>query len=146
MKRLIIAAITCALLSGCAGELRDEAAESSNAEVLNYVTKNQTDCIDNTFSESIYQANIKEMTYRESKGAMNAQADAEAIQAAKAKCVAANKQRNEQRALEASYEHQQHEQAYQDDERLERLCEAAHPYMIGQCMRNSAVNEMVDAL
>ncbi|WEF29989.1 hypothetical protein PYR66_09980 [Klebsiella aerogenes] len=30
--------------------------------------------------------------------------------------------------------------------RIERLCEAMHPYMISQCMINSGINQMVDGL
>ncbi|EPT9873077.1 hypothetical protein ACVTW2_000662 [Escherichia coli] len=146
MKKILLALIACSILSGCAGELRDEAAEDSNANVLKYVVENQPECRDNSFAHDLYQANSKEMTYRESKGAMNAQDDADAIQAAKLKCAADNAKQAEYNRLQAQYEQQEHQSRYEQDERLERICEAAHPYMMSQCMVNSGINEMVDAL
>lgn len=139
MKRLLIAVLAAGLLSGCAGELRDEAAESTNSDVMHYVLRDMPECSD---VSSVYEANLKEMHYRESKGAMNAQEDATAIEGAKAAC----ERQNEFNARVAAENAQEHANQYQEDERMERLCEAAHPFMMRQCIANSGINEMVDAL
>lgn len=56
-------------------------------------------------------------------------------------------EQQEQQALNAELERSQAKHDKQaDNERLERLCEAMHPYMISQCMINSGINQMVDSL
>lgn len=146
MKRLLILVILSGLLSGCAGELRDEAAQSTNYEVLGYVVKYQPACNTDVIAESLYQPNVKEMAYRESKHQMDAQKDADAIHAQGEICAKNIAARAEANRLEANYQAQKHQQDYQRDEQLERICEAVHPYMVSQCMVNSGINEMVDSL
>jgi hypothetical protein len=146
MKRLIIVAAVCGVLCGCAGELRDEFATDTNDHVLDTVVKMQPGCENNTFADSLYQASSKEMAYRESKGQMDAQKDADAVHAAGEACAARVAKQTEYNRLQAQYEQQEHQSKHEEDERLERICEAVHPYMMSQCMVNSGINEMVDAL
>lgn len=160
MKKMIIALLAVSALSGCASELRDEAAEDTNANILQYVVKFNPDCNHNSIGASLYQANLKEMNYRESKGAMNAQEDAVALNNAKQLCIDRAKQAAQVKAEKAEQEQAQYEaeapmrearaqekrQQQIDNQRLERLCEAAHPYMASQCMYNEGVNTLIDAL
>lgn len=139
MKRLIIVAAVCGVLCGCAGELRDEAAEEGNAEVLSYVVKYQPACHD---YEMLYTPHLNEMQYREKMGRMNAQEDAQAIETAKATCLA-NRKANA--AIAAANAQIQAEKERQNDEQ-ERLCEALHPLMVNRCLYNSGVNNLIDGL
>lgn len=86
MKLKLIAALAVgvALLSGCAGELRDEAAQATNEEVLNYVAEYQPACKN---SDMLYTPNLQEMHYRESLGKMNKLDDIVAVQDAAKNCT-----------------------------------------------------------
>ncbi|QIR27729.1 hypothetical protein [Kluyvera genomosp. 3] len=139
MKRLIIIACVLSTLTGCATELQDEAAESSNEKIMQFVTEWQPACGD---SNMLYEPNHKEMIYRENMGRMNAQEDAQQIQQAAYVCGQQKIAKAQQEAAESAYKSQQIDQNNQ----LERECEAMHPLMVSQCAQNAAVNNLIDSL
>ncbi|WEF29988.1 hypothetical protein PYR66_09975 [Klebsiella aerogenes] len=83
MKKIILAVLACSVLSGCASEIKHETFNSSNEDVIKYVTEQQPAC---DGVQDLYTANLNEMHRRESLGLMNAQEDAQRIQEAKQAC------------------------------------------------------------
>lgn len=112
MKRLIMALVMAASLSGCAGEFQREAGEMSNQDLLNYASEFQPECKN---LESAYQANMKEIKYRESMGHMNAQDDAQALAKAAQACTIAKQQEANREALKAEYEASHPQPSMMDD-------------------------------
>ncbi|MGG7915603.1 hypothetical protein PGN80_13145 [Klebsiella aerogenes] len=86
MKRISIAVLAGSLLSGCATELKNEAAADTNENVMKYVANGLPDCTTSSILQNLSDINRKEMVYRENTGRMNAKQDAEQINGAISLC------------------------------------------------------------
>lgn len=122
MKRLIIPLIAAGLLNGCTGARQPMTAEQQQAFLSDQSAQHTAEL------ESV-----------------EAQAKAQGLSLEQLQ----DKERAEQEHKGFNAELERSQAKYYSEQRVrnyERLCEAAHPYMVSQCMINSGINQMVDSL
>lgn len=122
MKRLIVPLIVAGLLTGCVGERHQMTPEEQKAFLAEQQAQHEQD-----LAVAKAEAQAQGLTLEQLQNKEKAEQEQKALNA-------------ELERSQAKYDSEQRARNY------ERLCEAAHPYMISQCMINSGINQMVDSL
>lgn len=118
MKRLIIVALVVSALCGCVGERHQMTPEQQKAFLAEQKAQHDQELATLKAEATAQGKTVEQVQDEQQKQALNAELE----------------------RSQEKYDREQRERNY------ERLCEAAHPYMMDQCMVNAGINGIVDSM